>query len=67
MKLREAKKLIIEAASKELGFKLVDNTKIEQHLVCGVKLGQMTAEQAAKITNENYARMCTRAFEKAES
>ena len=67
MKLLEAKKLIIEAASKELGFKLSANTEIEQYLICGVKLGQMTAEQAAKIKNENYTRMCTKAFNNAES
>ncbi len=65
MKLREAKNLIIDAASQQLGFKLVRTTNIEQYLIGSVKLGRMTAEQAATITNKNYSDMCTRAFEKA--
>ena len=67
MKLREAKKLIIEAASEDLGFKLSDGTEIEQYLVVGVKLGQITPEYAAKTTNENYGRKCTAIFERLQA
>ena len=67
MKLREAKKLIIEAASKELGFKLSDKADIEQYLVVGVKLGSITPEQAAKTSNKNYEEACTKAFNEAQA
>tara|TARA_R110001632_G_scaffold200898_1_gene323612 strand:+ start:175 stop:378 length:204 start_codon:yes stop_codon:yes gene_type:complete len=67
MKLRKAKQLIIEAASKALGFKLSSNTNIEQYLVVGVKLGKLTPEQAAKDTNNNYTKACTRVFNRVQA
>lgn len=67
MKSIEAKNLIIKAASEELGFKLADSTTIEQYLIIGVKLGNLTPEQAAEIINKKYAQACTETFNKAQA
>ncbi len=67
MKLREAKNLIIKAASKELGFNLSNKTDVEQYLIVGVKLGNITPEQAAATTNENYSNVCKKLFNEAQA
>ena len=65
MKLKKAKQLIIKAYSELVGFKMADTMAIENYLVIGVKLGEMTAEQAANKSHDDYESKCTRAFEKA--
>ena len=67
MRLHKAKELIIKAASNDLGFDLSSNIVVKPYLVVGVKLGNITPEQAAKKTINDYTEDCTRIFTKAEA
>lgn len=64
MKTKEAKQLIINEMSKQLGFKMSSNCSVERYLIIGVKLGEMTASKAAEITNKDYEEKCTNQFTK---
>lgn len=67
MKHIEAKRLIIAAYSKVAGINLAPDTQIEHYLVLGVKIGQLTPEEAARKSHDEYVRKCNRAFERKES
>ena len=60
--MTQAKSLINEAASKIYGFKVSMGPR--NNLVLGVKLGRLTAMQAAKTCVEEYSTVCNEAFAK---
>lgn len=56
MKRKAAKSLIINYYSEIAGFKISENSSIGDHLVLGVKLGEITPRQAAeKAISEHEA------------
>jgi len=67
MKLRAAKKLIIEAYSELVGFKMSPSMRVEQYLVHEVKWGNITPEEAAEVSLKAYETLCTKTFENKES
>lgn len=62
--MRQAKQEIVNKYSELVGFKMANDMEIEQYLVVGVKLGEMTAEQAAQSSLSAYEEKCTTAFKK---
>lgn len=67
MNMRQAKQEIVSEYSNLVGFKMASDMQIESYLVIGVKLGEITAQQAAAKSLKSYEEKCTRIFEKHES
>ena len=59
MKLREAKQLIIDEMGVLLENTMSPKTEIQSYLVSGVKIGRITAQEAAAITIKDYENACT--------
>ena len=67
MKTKEAKQLIVNEMSKQLGFKMSNDCVVESYLVIGVKLGKLTASEAAKETNKNHEESCSIVFNRYQA
>lgn len=66
MNAKQARTNIRNALSAQLGFKVSCDYPIDNIYVIGVKTNQINANDAAKIINENYSKLCTNAFNQAD-
>jgi len=54
MNMKQAKEAIINEMSAQTGFKIAPSTKIENHWVMGVKLGNYSVCEAVKKMESDY-------------
>jgi len=63
MRLSQAKALIVNAYSNEIGSEMSSDMSVDSFLIGAVKYGKMTAAAAASEMISGHRQMCTKEFD----